>query len=312
MKLNFCLSNAILAFTGILASLAFSGQVSAQTSTQASAQINQKQSAQQSRQRTDSPNRDLTGFEALNEALPLWEFGVGGGVGEVPNYPASSERNFIALAAPYFIYRGDVLRIGGGGGARAVMLDDRDFEVDISVGGAFAADSDENTVREGMPELDFLFEIGPQLVYRIKDYQFAGGGNARLNLRLQARAVFSTDFERVDDRGYVFEPQLAYQQRGTLFPDTALNASISVVYASEKLHDYFYQVDAEFVTAERPLFDAHAGFLGAESNLSFAFPIRKNIRGFLGTTVRYHSGSANEESPLFEKDVTYSIGAGFV
>ncbi|NVK55485.1 MAG: MipA/OmpV family protein [Alteromonadaceae bacterium] len=263
-------------------------------------------------QRKDSPNRDLTGFEALNEALPLWEFGVGGGLGEVPNYPASSERNFIALVAPYVIYRGDVLRVGGGGGARAVMFDNRNFEIDISVGGAFAADSDDNTVREGMPELDYLFEIGPQLVYRVKDYNFDGGGNARLNLRLQARAVFSTDFASVDDRGFVFEPQLAYQQRGTLFPDTALNASISLVFASEKLQDYFYQVDQAFVTADRPYFDAKSGFLGAEANLGIAFPIRKNIRGFVGGTLRFHGGAANEDSPLFENEITYSIGAGFV
>ncbi|MDC8832490.1 MipA/OmpV family protein [Alteromonas gilva] len=268
--------------------------------------------AQERNQQTNSPNRDLTGFEALNEALPLWEFGVGGGVGEVPNYPASSERNFIALAAPYVIYRGDVLRVGGGGGARAVMLDNNDIEIDISVGGAFAADSDDGTVREGMPELDYLFEIGPQLVYRVKDYNFDGGGNARLNFRLQARAVFSTDFSRIDDRGFVLEPQLAYQQRGTLFPDTALNASFSVVFASEKLQDYFYQVDEAFVTPDRDLFNAQAGFLGAEANLSIAFPIRKNIRGFVGGTMRFHGGAANEESPLFEDDITYSIGAGFV
>ncbi len=60
----------------------------------------------------DSPNRDLTGFEGLNERLPLWEAGVGGGMIVSPNYPASSERNFVALALPYVIYRGDIFRDG--------------------------------------------------------------------------------------------------------------------------------------------------------------------------------------------------------
>jgi outer membrane scaffolding protein for murein synthesis (MipA/OmpV family) len=260
----------------------------------------------------DSPDRDLTGFEAADESQPLWEFGVGGGFVEVPNYPASSERNFVALAAPYLIYRGDVFRVGGGGGARAVVVEDRNLEIDISLGGAFSADSDENTAREGMPELDFLFEIGPQLVYRVKDFDFEGGGNGRLNLRMQARAVFSTDFDRIDDRGYVFEPELAYQQRGRLFENTGLNASLSLVFATEELHDYFYQVDEPFVTSQRGLYDASGGYLGAQLGVSFSFPIRENMRGFLGGSFRFHQGAANEDSPLFEDDITYSIGAGFV
>ncbi|MDM7859213.1 MipA/OmpV family protein [Alteromonas sp. ASW11-36] len=259
----------------------------------------------------ESPVRDLTGFEGLDEAQPLWEFGVGGGVGEVPNYPSSSERNFIGLAAPYVIYRGDVFRLGGGG-ARAVVVEENDFEFDISFGGAFSADSDENTAREGMPELDFLFEVGPQLIYRVKGFEFANGGNGRLNARLQARAVFSTDFGRIDQRGYVLEPTLTYQQRGRLFKDTGLNASLSFTFASEKLQDYFYQVDQAFVTDTRAAYDAQSGFLGTELSVGFSFPIGEQARGFIGGGLQWHSGAANTDSPLFEDTLTYSIAAGFV
>lgn len=263
-------------------------------------------------QDVDSPDRSLTGFEALDEAQPLWEFGVGGGAVDVPNYPSSSERNFVALAAPYLIYRGDVFRIGGRGGARAVVVEESDFEIDFSFGGAFSADSDDNTAREGMPELDYLFEVGPQLLYRVKDFNFSNGGNGRLNAILQARAVFSSDFKRVDDRGFVFEPTLSYQQRGVLFKDTGLNASITMMFGSEKLHDYFYQVDPEFVTPNRQQFDANGGYLGTEVSLGMSFPLLENMRGFLGGTVNFHQGAANEDSPLFEDDVTYSFGVGFV
>ena len=261
---------------------------------------------------TNSVDRDLTGFESLEEAQSLWEFGVGGGIGEVSNYPASSERNFIALAAPYFVYRGDIFRVGGGSGVRAVVVDEKDYELDFSFGGAFSADSEDNTAREGMPELDFLFEVGPQLVYRLKDFEFEGGGNARLNARLQARAVFSTDFSQLDDRGFVFNPVITYQQRGRLFEGTALSASIGMVFATERLHDYFYQVADEFATTDRQQYDAKAGYLGTELGASFSFPIAENIRGFVGAGMQIHSGSANEDSPLFEKDITYSFGLGFV
>ena len=260
----------------------------------------------------DSPNRDLTGFEGLNEQLPLWEAGVGGGMIESPNYPASSERNFVALALPYVIYRGDIFRVGGRGGARAVFLENDRLELDMSFGGAFAADSDDNTVREGMPELDYLVEIGPQLIYKIKDFSFSGGGNSRLNARLQARAVFSTDFGGLDGRGFVFEPTLTYQQRGVFLPDTGFSLALRTTWATEKLHDYFYEVTPEYATTVRPAYDAQSGYLGAELSAGLAFPVVKNVRGFLTTSVQFNSGSANENSPLFEKDVTYSLGIGFV
>jgi outer membrane scaffolding protein for murein synthesis (MipA/OmpV family) len=260
---------------------------------------------------SESPDRNLTGFEALDEEQPLWEFGVGGGVIDVANYPASSERNFIALAAPYLVYRGDVFRVGGGG-ARAVVVEKGNVELDLSFGGAFAADSEDNSAREGMPELDFLFEVGPEIIYKVKDISFDGGGNGRLNAKLQTRAVFSTDFGRIDQRGYVIEPELSYQQRGGLFEKTGLNVSLSATFASEKLHDYFYQVGNEFVSDERQAYDAKGGYLGSELSIGFSFPVFENARGFLGGSASFHQGSANEDSPLFEDDVTFSIGAGFV
>jgi len=259
-----------------------------------------------------SVDRNLTGFEALNEAQSLWEFGFGGAVGEVANYPASSERNLIAIAAPYFVYRGDIFRVGGGNGVRAVVVEEKNYEFDLSFGGAFSADSEDNTAREGMPELDFLFEVGPQAVFKLKDFQFEGGGNGRLNARLQARAAFSTDFSRIDKRGFVFNPVLTYQQRGRFFEGTALSASIGAVFATEKLHDYFYQVDDAFANELRDSFDAKGGYLGTELGVSFSFPLAENIRAFVGGGAQIHTGSANEDSPLYEDDITYSVAVGFV
>lgn len=260
----------------------------------------------------ESPNRDLTGFEDPDEKQPLWEAGLGGGMIESPNYPASAERNLVSLVLPYVIYRGDIFRLGGQGGARAVFLENENLELDLSFGGAFAADSDDDTAREGMPELDYLVEVGPQLIYKIRDFSFNGGGNSRLNARLQARAVFSTDFGGFDARGFVFEPTLTYQQRGVFLPDTGFRLALSATWATEKLHDYFYQVAPEYQTSFRPAYNAKGGYLGAELSAGLAFPVVKNVRGFVSTSVQFNTDSANEDSPLYEKDITYSIGVGFV
>ena len=79
-----------------------------------------------------SVERTLTGFEDVDEALSLWELGVGGGAIEVANYPASSQRNSVVAAAPYVVYRGDIFRVGDGNGVRAVVVDKNNLEIGIS------------------------------------------------------------------------------------------------------------------------------------------------------------------------------------
>lgn len=259
-----------------------------------------------------SVERSLTGFENANEPLSLWELGVGGGIADISNYPSSSQRNIVTAAAPYVVYRGDIFRVDNDKGVRAVVVDNNNLEIGLSFGGAFSADSEDGTVREGMPDLDFLLEVGPQAIYKIKDYTFKNGGNARLNATLQARAAFSTDFSGIDNRGFVLNPVLTYQQRGRLFEDTALSTSIGLVFATERFHDYFYEVPDQFITDQRAAYDAKGGYLGTRLAINISFPITDTIRGFAGLGAQIHSGSVNEDSPLYEKDITYSAGVGFV
>jgi len=58
--------------------------------------------------KNNSLERNFSGFEATNTIQPLREFGIAGATINVPNYPASSEHNFIALALPYIVYRGEI------------------------------------------------------------------------------------------------------------------------------------------------------------------------------------------------------------
>jgi outer membrane scaffolding protein for murein synthesis (MipA/OmpV family) len=266
--------------------------------------------------------RSLTGFDNISETLSLWEFGAGGGAFYNPKYPASSEGRVFGLVLPFVVYRGETFRIGDGGGARAVLIENETFEVDFSFGAALPSDSEDNSAREGMPELDFLGEIGPQMIFMLGKYDFdknAKGenigtniGKGRLDFRLQARAVLSTDFSEINARGFIFEPQISYQHRGFKHEDTAFNVSFGAVFATEQTHDYFYEVRPEFATAARPAYDAKAGYLGSELSLGVSFRVSEDIRAFIGGSAQFHSLAANKDSPLFEKEVTYSIGAAFV
>jgi outer membrane protein len=250
---------------------------------------------------------------ALDQDLrPLWEAGAFVGVFHSPVYPAAAQRQTNIIPSPYFIYRGETVRLGEGSIARAVAVDTSWYELDLSLAGSFSANSDDNPARAGMPDLDFIFELGPQLRVQLKEIEFEHQGKGELFLNLQTRAAFSTDFSRLDHRGYVFQPELSYRQRGWFSEKTALSLSISPTWATQRLHDYFYQVDADFVNNERPAYDAKGGYLGTDLSLGMSFNARENIRVFVGGTVSIHAGAANEDSPLFREKSTYSIGMGVV
>lgn len=247
-----------------------------------------------------------------DDMRPVWEAGIFAAAFNSPEYPAADQSQTNVIPSPYFIYRGETLRIGDGSIARAVAVDKSWYELDLSLAASFGSNSDDNLAREGMPDLDFIFELGPQLKLRLSKFEFKDHGRGELFLNLQTRAVFSTDFSSINKRGYVFQPEFRYRQKGWLSDKTALSISVSPSWASEKLHDYFYQVDQEFVTEQRQAYDAKGGYLGTRLLVSVSFNATENIRMFIGTSTSLHSGAANEDSPLFLEKNTYSIGAGLV
>ena len=241
---------------------------------------------------------------------PLWEVGVGGFTAYVPDYPAAEESRFIGLGVPYAIYRGDLVRIGEDSLATVVPLDEDRYELDLSFDAAFRADSDGNEAREGMPDLDFLLEAGPQLIVRIAQWDQGAGQASRLEFALQVRAVASTDFGSLDHRGFVLQPGLTYEH--DRIADTPVDASVSVapIWATERLHDFFYEVDPEFATAERPAFDAGGGYLGTEVDVALEYPVTGSFSLFLGGQAGLYQGAANRDSPLFRDSLTFSGGVG--
>ena len=247
-----------------------------------------------------------------DELRPVWEVGVFAAAFNSPEYPAAGQSQTNVIPAPYFIYRGETIRIGEGSIARAVAIDKDWYELDLSLAGSFNANSEDNEARAGMPDLDFIFELGPQLRLRLSKFEFEQHGKGELFLNLQARAAFSTDFSGINNRGYVFQPVLSYRQRGWLSEKTALSFSLSPIWATEKLNDYFYQVDSDFVTDQRQAYDSKSGYLGTNLSVGLSFNATEDIRIFTFARASLHSGSANENSPLFREKSTYAYGIGMV
>lgn len=245
-----------------------------------------------------------------NDIKPLWEVGVGGFAGVLPDYPAADQTTNRAVALPYLVYRGDFWRVGGEDNRGAVSgrfwKDDR-FEFDVTLSAAFPVDSGENDARRDMPDLDFLFGIGPQLIFKLVNEP----GQGKLDFHLQARAVYSTDFSSIARRGYVFNPKLSYSHEHLTGLDLKVFTSAGPVFATERLMNYFYEVAPEFVTPTRPAYDADAGYLGSNITLGVSKRFNNRFRLVLGTRLGIYYGATNRNSPLFKDELNLGVFAAF-
>ncbi len=230
---------------------------------------------------------------------PRWELGLGGGFVSGFDYPASSETSNRGIALPFFVYRSSIFRAGDGG-VRAVAIEKPRFTLDLSVGGSLNADSEGNSAREGLPDLDFLFEVGPRFQLRIMDTTLPSGERIQGRFTTDLRAVFATDFSGVESLGAVADVGVGFNISNIRGLGITVLTGLDLTFASEGLQDYYYQVDPEFVTPDRQFFDANAGYL--ETTLFAGFAVRpfSSVRVFTGFIKGFFHGASNEDSPLFE------------
>jgi outer membrane scaffolding protein for murein synthesis (MipA/OmpV family) len=249
-------------------------------------------------------------IEGSANGKPLWEAGVGGFAATLPDYPAAGQNTFRALPVPILIYRGNILRVGGEGNRGAIsgrFVDNDQYEFDVSLSAAFPVDSDSNKARRDMPDLDFLLGFGPQLIIKLINEP----GERKLNLNLQARAIYSTDFSSMDHRGFVFNPKLSYSLEHVSALDLGVSTSIGPLFGSERLMDYFYEVKPRYATSSRPAYDADAGYLGTNVTLGITKRFDRSFRLVVGTRLGVHNGATNDDSPLFKDNVNVSVFTAF-
>lgn len=162
-------------------------------------------------------------YAADDSTSRLWEIGVAGVSGYFPDYPAADRTSFHFLPAPSIHYRGKTFRIDEKDGARARLINDPNFNLDISIAGSFPASSS-NPARAGMPNLDYSAEIGPRAVYFFyneKDY-------GRFGFNVPVRQVFATNFANLYQVGFVSEPTFF------LMPTIGPVTPVQLQYASQQ------------------------------------------------------------------------------
>lgn len=242
--------------------------------------------------------------QAQETALPLWEVGLAGGFAATPSYPAAAERTSRALALPYLVYRGEVLRADREGvGARLIYT--RDVEFDIGLAASLPSRSTDSPARTGMPDLGTLIEVGPRLKWIVA--RPAPGSRLQIELPLRAVLEFNSGVKR---QGLVFEPELKYEKHDAN-DDLRLNASASLVLGDRSLNSYFYGVTPEYSTTLRPAYEAQAGLIATRLSLSGSKKLNPDIRLFGFVRFESYAGAANLNSPLYRQSTGTSVGLAF-
>jgi outer membrane protein len=239
------------------------------------------------------------------EEKPLWEAGLGIAGIVFPDYRGSDELETYPVPLPYIIYRGKFLKADRDG-VRGELFNRKYAELSVSVSGSVPVNSDDNDVRQGMPDLKPTLELGPSLDLHLWQ-STAADINVDFVLPLRLPITLESSPRSV---GWVFAPRLniAIENIGGAAGWEA-GFGIGPLFASSKHHDYFYSVASRFATPERPVYDADGGYSGMHvlASLSKRFP------GYwVGAYVRIDNlqGAAFDDSPLVQQDYSLSAGIG--
>jgi outer membrane scaffolding protein for murein synthesis (MipA/OmpV family) len=241
---------------------------------------------------------------AVSEEKPLWEMGVGFSALLLPDYRGSDESRVYPLPYPYFIYRGDVLKVDENKISGQIFKTDR-ILLDVSIYGYLPVKSSNNTARQGMEDLDPTFEIGPAIKIKLLEDK---EDKYQLNFKLPVRAVFSTDFSTVRYEGWVFSPRIVFEKED-IIPQTGLNLGISAgpMFADRGYHEYIYTVDAAYATATRPAYSAGGGYSGSTLSIGLHKGYKQFIFGAF-VSADFLQGAAFENSPLVKTNTSIMTG----
>lgn len=237
------------------------------------------------------------------EDQPLWELGVAAAGISQQAYPGSDQQARRALALPYLIYRGKVLRADrDGAGLRAVRTER--FELDVSFAGSLSSGSESLRAREGMARLGTLVEAGPVARWFLN----GRGASDRLTFELPLRGVFEArDPSR--HRGFSFEPELSLQHR----PKTGgwgYGLRAGALFGDRRLGSTFYGVTAAEARPDRPAYDARAGLISLRLSGSLSKSLTPDLRVYAFSRVDSLAGAANRNSGLVREKTGVSYGIG--
>jgi len=137
-----------------------------------------------------------------------WTMGIGLGVFDYLLYPGAKQSNRLIFPAPYLTYRSEKFEVDRG--IKSFIYNSETIIIDISADFGFPVDSDETLARKGMPDLDFVLQLGPSLEFLLNDKN-KNYFDARFEIPL--RVAFAVDPGSIDNIGYLVEPRFTLKHQ---------------------------------------------------------------------------------------------------
>lgn len=230
------------------------------------------------------------------------QLGLGAGYGIVPHYPASNQSSSKSIVLPIIIYRGDILKSDQEEGTRAELFRSSELDINLSFGARFSNDSKDNIARTGMPNLNYILEIGPSLNYKI----FRERHKKLLTFQVPLRFTTETDFKKYNYLGLVFQPEIKFQMFNLFVENLKYTSSISFEFFSDRVANYFYEVEPQYANSDRTQYKAQSGFSHVTVGQSVTYDFNQ-FKVIAGVNFNNYSYSTSKNSPLFKNQNDSSV-----
>lgn len=233
------------------------------------------------------------------------ELGFGVSALHIDDYPGAEQGRSALLPFPYVemhTARIDLERDR----VRGLLWSSGRFALHLGLSGALPVDSDRNHARHGMPDLDAVGEIGPQIAFRLGD----AGHATQYRLELITRSAWRIGDGGIGEEGWWASPRFAFDvYRKSAAGRFSFEGHVGAVFGTEDYHAYYYEVDPAYATLDRPAYRASAGFGGYKASLGIG--VRRGA-WWWGGFVRYFdlSDAAFADSPLVKRPSSVNAGLG--
>ena len=242
----------------------------------------------------------------LENLQPRYEIGVGAIGLNTPDYPGSQQNKIRVIPFPWIIYRGKVVRLDDEGN-RAKLTSSSRYEIGVQPSFSFPVKSDQNSIRQGLPDLDYIVGLGPRLLLRFLPHH----SSHRLNFSIATIGHHATNFKtRFRFQGLSINSALSHwyswNENLTLF------SRVKLQFGSTQHNRYFYEVRPHEATPKRPAYEAKPGLVTSSLSLGGGSKLFNNLFIFSSFSWRNLKLSANKKSPLLETTNNLSFVLGII
>ncbi len=229
-----------------------------------------------------------------------FNFGLGVISLRTNHYRGSDQEIDYHFPMPYIYYQGEKIKADNGI-INGKFFDSRFLSIQLTMSAGPRVEQEENDARQGMPELLWNMGIGPMAVIHI-----IRSDNFILQIEHAIRREFETDFSYTRGFGTTNVTYLTIGMKGETW---SFEYAIGKLHGDQDYHNYYYGIEPEYATADRPIYNATSGNSGIVQILA----IKKQLGDFmLFPFARYDNieNAVFTDSPLVKKERYLMVGIG--